>query len=111
MKIFHVQESWQDRWVLDPVTGPAMRHELVAKQSTMGTISVPEKVYPSLPDGATFDVGDDGSFEVPDEVGAFFLRMPGWHAGVSMFPKEEAPAEEPAPKAEKASAAHKNTDK
>jgi hypothetical protein len=89
MHIHHIEESYADRWMVDPDLGTVKRRELVMKPSGTAAIAVPPNTFESLPDGGTFNKAEDGTFDVPDDVGEYFTRMPGWHAGESPFPPEE----------------------
>ena len=95
MQIHDVEERVEERWVLDPVHGPTQKRELAANRSTTSVISVPAGGFASCPEGQTFELGADGSFDVPEDVAAHFLRMPGWHVGISPFPPEDLKPEEP----------------
>jgi len=81
-QIYHAETTTVERYVLDPTLGPIKRREEALKPS--GTWRI------GAPDGATFERGADGTFEVPDEVAAFWLRRPGWHEGASPFAAEAA---------------------
>jgi hypothetical protein len=91
MQIYNLQETYEERWILDPVTGPAKRREAVVKPSGMDRISVPAGVYASCPQGKVFEVQPDGTFEVPQDIGEFYVRQPGWHSGASPFPSDDLP--------------------
>ena len=81
-KIHHVETKHEERWEFDPQLGPVRRNiPLVGRSGT-------EKIVHA---GETFEVGTDGSFDVPDYVADFMCRMPGWHRGTSPFPVEEEP--------------------
>ena len=86
-QIHNVIESPTMRHVLDPALGLVQRRELVMRASDVDRIK----------HGAdTFEVQPDGSFEVPAEVAAHYLRMPGWHEGPSPFaPEHQEPQPQP----------------
>jgi len=86
MKIFQVQETYEDTWVLDPDKGALKERRMRMKPSTTSRIQ--------FHDGRTFEVGPDMSFDLPDDVAKFFLRMPGWHEGISPYAEQE---ERPSP--------------
>lgn len=79
MIIHHVESRFEDRWVLDPTLGAVKRREEIVRPSGARTISH---------GGETYDIDPQGHFEVPDEVGAYLCRLPGWHSGLSPFPPE-----------------------
>lgn len=91
MQIYHVHTTYEDRWILDPDHGSVKRREALMKPSGTHSISVPEGQFDSTPEGGSFTADDSGTFSVPDDVGAYFLRMPGWNEGLSPFPPEEQP--------------------
>jgi len=100
VQIHNAKASTKLTWALDPVRGPIQQTERVIERATTSAISVPKKGFASCPEGATFEIQPDGTFEVPDDVGAFYTRMPDWHAGPSPFPPLEmvrAAAAQPAP--------------
>ena len=90
MQIYHCETTEVDRWVLDPTLGQVKRREQVIKPSGTCTISVPAGQFESTPDGGTFEAEAD-TFDVPDDVAAYFLARPGWGQGVSPFPPEDEP--------------------
>jgi hypothetical protein len=80
MQIHHVHVTYEDRYVLDPALGPVKRREEVIRPSTTHNITWKDESY---------DRGPDGTFDVPDECGQFYVTRPGWYAGPSPFPPEE----------------------
>lgn len=86
-EIHHTQVGYEDRWVLDPAMGAVKRREEILKPSGVERI---------VHGDDTYERTDRGSFEVPDGVADFYVRMPGWHRGPSPF----APEPKAAPKAE-----------
>ena len=95
MQIHHVQVTYEDKWVLDPQHGSVKKREEIIAPSGTSSIGVPAHQFDSCPDGETFEVQSDGAFHVPDDVAAFFMRMPGWREGPS--PLVDEPAAEPTP--------------
>jgi hypothetical protein len=79
--IHHVETSYKDRWVADPDLGMVKRHEMILGRSTTGAIAHK---------GKTYNVTDDGTFEVPEDLAAFLLNQKGWHEGATPFPPDEA---------------------
>lgn len=79
--------------MLDPDQGPIKK--LVSDMTPGGqtVISVPPAVFESCPEGAVFNIQDDGNFEVPEDVAKFFAKQPEWHIGASPFPPAEMVAE------------------
>ena len=92
MLIYHLHQAYEDRWVLDAERGSVKRREAVLKPSGTSAISIPAGQFESTPEGAVFEVGSDGSFDVPEDVAEYFIGMPGWGEGVCPFP-----ADDPAP--------------
>ena len=86
MKIHHVNRSTEEKWVFDPVTGPAKRIISTPSVSAVDVISH---------DGKTYEVQPDGSFDVDEETGRFFARQPGWEMGPSPFPREDVKRYQP----------------
>lgn len=93
-QIHSVEETTEDRYILDPKLGAVMRREQVMKPSDTAGISVPAGVFDSCPDGASFERQADGTFDVPADVAAHYVAQPGWHEGPNPFPPEP-PAETP----------------
>ena len=86
-QIHNVVESPTSRYVLDPDHGMVQRRELVMRASDVDRIKHGDD---------TFEVQPDGSFEVPADVAAHYLRMPGWHEGPSPFaPEHREPQPQP----------------
>ena len=88
MQIHHSHTTYEDRWVLDPDKGSVKRREALMQPSGTSAISVPAGRFESCPDGETFTATDD-TFNVPEDVAAYFLNMPGWGEGLSPFPPED----------------------
>ncbi len=86
MQIHRLDTVRNERYVLDDELGVVMRKEQAIQPSTTTVI---------CHEGVTYEVQADGTFHVPENVGAFFLRMPDWHAGPSPF-APEGPAASPA---------------
>jgi hypothetical protein len=99
MQIYHVHTTYEDRWVLDPQLGNVKRREEIIAPSGTHQLVIPAGQFESVPEGGEFDADTSGTFSVPDDVGAYFLRMPGWNEGLSPFPPEEAPKKAAAKKA------------
>jgi hypothetical protein len=91
LQIHHVQVTYEDRWVLDPQYGSVKKREEILAPSGTSSIGVPAKQFDSCPDGETFEVQTDGAFHVPNDVAAYFLRMPGWREGPSPLAVEPEP--------------------
>lgn len=73
MKIHHVIETTQDRWEVDPVRGPGRVRSAIVRPSDVHRLVFKKKTY---------DIGPDGSFDVPNEVGKFYVGKLGWYEGV-----------------------------
>jgi hypothetical protein len=90
MQIHHVETAYEDRFVLDPALGPVKRREQVMRQSGIDRI---------MHDGKTYERGPDGTFEVPDEVGAFLcgrsLANGSFSPGPNPFVEESPPKRTP----------------
>ena len=89
MKIHNVIEGTTEEWVLDPARGAIKEQRRALKPSDADRIVVAKGAHDSCPEGAAFERQSDGTFEVPDDVAAHFLVMPGWHEGASPFPPPE----------------------
>lgn len=80
MQVHHVQSTFTERYVLDPARGPVKRREEVLAASGVTTISH---------DGITYERGEDGTFQVPDDLGTFLVShrsaRGAWHEGPSPF--------------------------
>jgi len=50
--------------------------------------------------GETYEIDEDGNFNVPDDLAQFLTSQPDWHEGENPFP----PAEEPKSKTKRTSA-------
>jgi hypothetical protein len=94
-RIHHVEQHYEDRFVLDPQLGPVKRRELVMKPSTVESIVAKGEEYRRL---------DDLTFEVPEDVRVEFcgdgrhrMGRPGWAEGANPFATEAE--EKAAPKA------------
>lgn len=77
-QIHHVAVTYRERWALDPERGAVKERQEVLGAS--GTWRI------GAADGTAYDREADGTFMVPDEVAAFWLRRPGWFEGASPFP-------------------------
>ncbi|MGD0386755.1 MAG: hypothetical protein ABSB73_11555 [Solirubrobacteraceae bacterium] len=102
-QIHHVVQSTANRYVVDPDRGIVQRRELVMGASDIQQIKHGDDM---------FQVGDDGTFQVPERVAAHFLRMPGWHEGPNPFAEaqpEPEPEPEPDPAAKPARSRSKAT--
>ena len=87
VKIHHVVQTSEEKWVFDPVVGPVKRNEPTLSRSGIELITH---------EGRTYEIQPDGSFEVDEETGRFFARQPGWQMGPSPFPVEEVHEYRPA---------------
>ncbi len=76
MQIHRLDTVRTQHYVVDDDLGVVLRKEQAIQPATTTAI---------CHQGRTYEVQPDGSFLVPDDVGAFFLRMPDWHAGPSPF--------------------------
>ena len=80
MQLHHVHEHHVERWIVDPALGPVKRRDPVVKQSDTHAI---------VHEGVQYDRDENGNFEVPEEVGQFYInRVDGWHEGPSPFPAQ-----------------------
>lgn len=75
-QIFQLEEKELMKYQLDPVAGLVKRSEHVIQPTS--TIALSHN-------GQTFELEDDQTFHVPDDVADAFLRMPGWHEGENPF--------------------------
>ena len=84
MQIHHLETGWQERWVTDPALGLVKRREQVVKASTTHCLTH---------EGVAYHRGDDGTFDVPVELGEFLTSRPatGWNTGPNPFFTEEQP--------------------
>lgn len=80
-QIYRVKVSFRERYVLDEKEGMVMRRERILQPADEVTITDPKY--------GTFEVQPDGTFHVPDEVAAHFLRMPDWNEGANPFVVED----------------------
>ncbi len=76
VQIHHVEVHPEVTHVLDKDLGVVRRQTQMVRESTVGTITH---------DGEVYEVADDGSFYVPEDVAAFMLRQPDWYSGPSPF--------------------------
>jgi uncharacterized protein YigE (DUF2233 family) len=72
-QVYHVISKKHEEWNYDPQKGPALVIREAIEPSGATRIQ--------YTDGRNFEVQPDGTFHLPDEVAAYFLRMPGWHEG------------------------------
>ena len=86
MKIHRVIESYKDEMEVHPDLGIVKVRRTVMQPSNDGAL---------VHDGKQYNVGDDGAFDVPAEVGAFYAGRAGWHTGPSPFSVEVPAAEKP----------------
>jgi hypothetical protein len=93
MQIHNSTSSTKLVWSLDPSRGPVQQTERVVERGGATRITVPKGGFASTPDGATFELQPDGTFHVPDDIGAFYVRTPNWFEGSSPFPPPEMVAE------------------
>lgn len=89
MKIHQVIATQEPRHDVDPVRGVILRMETVLKAGTALTIAGG--------DHGSFDIGEDGAFDVPDELGEFLLSTPGWFEGTNPFYDGSVVVPEPEP--------------
>jgi len=75
-RIYHVITQMVEEWDFSPRTGAS----LVRRESV-----TPSGTYVIQHEGKTYEIQQDGAFEVPEDVAAFYLRMPGWHEGSNPF--------------------------
>jgi hypothetical protein len=92
VKIYQVIATEELRHEVDPIKGVRARKETVLARG--GSTSIADG------EGGTYEIGPDGSFEVPDELGHFLLKQPGWYEGVNPL-GGPTPAEAPKTKSEK----------
>jgi len=90
MKIYQVVATEELRHEVDPIKGIRVRREQVIAQG--GALSIAGGEH------GTFEIGSDGSFDVPDEFGRFMLNQPGWYEGVNPL-GSPTPVEAPKTKA------------
>ena len=95
MQIHRLDTVRTQHYVVDADLGVVLRKEQAIQPATTTAI---------CHQGRTYEVQPDGSFMVPDDVAAFFLRMPAWHPGPSPF-APDGPASAPAPKPARKTAA------
>lgn len=77
MKIHQVVETFENLHEIDPRKGPVLRKERVLKEGSTTAIDDPTHGH--------FEIGPDGSFDVPDELGVFLCRTPDWFEGPNPF--------------------------
>lgn len=95
MQIHEVQVFKKKSHHLDPEKGLVLQTQDIVKRSDTSVISF---------DGVEYEVDDDGTFDVPDEVAAFFIGTPGWYEGPNPFNEAEAEADAAKKPARKAAA-------
>jgi hypothetical protein len=83
MQIHQVEEHTVNVHKLDPVYGMRLHQERALRRGTTARIS-----HPGFD---PIDIGPDGTFDVPDEVGAHFVGRPGWYEGPNPFEEAQAP--------------------
>ena len=87
MQIYFVERTYRDRWVMDEDRGLAKRRELIMQPSGIDRI---------VHEGKTYEVGDDMTFDLPDDVGRAILKMrPDAQEGVNPFAAEAENAPDP----------------
>lgn len=86
MQIHQIQEFKNPKTILDPSRGLVLTHERVLKQSSTSAIAF---------DGVTYEIGEDGSFDVPDEVGQYYVGRPGWYEGPNPFAEQPSATASP----------------
>lgn len=79
MKIHKLVKRSIERFEVDPIEGGRFVRRDVIK---------PADDHAIAHDGKTYIIDEDGTFEVPHEVGAWFLKRDGWYEGPSPFPAE-----------------------
>jgi hypothetical protein len=87
MQIHQVEETQVPHYVMDPDRGQVLRTETVVRATSTTTIAYNDQQY---------GVGEDGTFDVPADIGEILVRTPGWKEGPNPFPPEENPALHPA---------------
>ena len=87
MKIHRVSETYEDKWEAHPDLGMTKVRRTVMKPSGDHALVHGDKTYP---------VDDDGSFDVPEEIGRELVKRAGWHEGPSPFAVAEQIAEQQA---------------
>lgn len=88
MKIHHVIETVETVWDFDPVRGATKVQQSVLR---------PADDIKLVHEGQTYLVGDDGAFEVPDDLGRLLCGRAGWYEGPGTFTPDEKPPQ-PAPR-------------
>jgi hypothetical protein len=83
-QIHEVQVFDEKRYEIDPHRGAVLKHDKVLKRGTTAALDYPGH--------GVFEVSDDGSFEVPDEVADYYTSLPDWDRGPNPF-KDEIEAE------------------
>lgn len=76
MKIYRLEKEFR----FDPQSG--LTNEVIVR-SPIERIAHPKH--------GEFEASSNGTFDVPEEFGAWLCSTPGWHAGESPFPAEESP--------------------
>lgn len=77
MKIHNVIAAQVPKHEIDPIQGVTIKMHTVLKAGGATTIAGGEH--------GTFEIDDDGSFDVPDELGEFLLGTPDWFPGANPF--------------------------
>lgn len=91
MKIHQVIAAQEPHYSVDPIKGVTLSHKTVLKPGTASVIGGPDGEY---------EIQEDGSFEVPDELGAALIAQPDWFEGSNVFqtagaiPLDDADAEQ-----------------
>lgn len=80
-QIHQVEEYTELKHDLDPVRGMVLRSE--RKVLKGGTVAISHPDYDEV-----FEIGPDGSFDVPDDVAAFLVKQPSWFEGPNPFQEE-----------------------
>ncbi len=80
-QIHEVQVFEKKHYEIDPQRGAVLKSEQVLKRSGTTAIAF---------DGETYEIGEDGTFDVPVEVAAHFTARPGWYEGPNPFIEEYA---------------------
>ncbi len=77
MQIHHVERTYENEHVLDQTSGRVrLKRTPLLGPSAVRVITYDQDVYSVQP---------DGSFEVPAEVGHFYLEQDGWFQGENPF--------------------------
>lgn len=77
MQIHHVERAFENEHVLDPTSGKVrLKRTPLLGPSAIRVITFDQDVYSLQPDGC---------FEVPADVGHFYLKQDGWFQGENPF--------------------------